>query len=171
MSSHEQGPQWGPPPEGNQPKLIKIASPKWGIPIRMVILSDSCVGVWTHHYDKRTRPCMGKQGRCEGHDRNIPARWKGYLAALEPTHGRLYLAELTHGCVQQCPALYSEESSLRGMLILLERTAKAPNSKVFVELTAPKVSSVNLTAAFDVRAALHRIWFGPHWEEEFPLVY
>lgn len=154
--------QWDDnPPENPGGRFIPIYSPKCGQTMRLIVLSDHVEGVWTHWVDGRTIPCVGKTAGCICGRLDLGRRWKGYVAAYEPEHGRVVLAELTLGAYTSIRERLTEVSyRLRGKVLRLWRAGGKDNARCsasFLDKTLLDASTP-LPAAPDVRETLRHIW-------------
>lgn len=151
---------WDNSPPSVDQLYIPILSPIPGQILRLVVLGDRPVGVWTHYRGARSGPCLEPAAECEDCRRGSPRRWKAYLAAWDPSHSRYVLAELTTHAVRQNPLLGKDGPNLRGALLYLERVGKHTNAPVKADLRRPEKAE-QLLGSFDVHRALMRIWGRP----------
>lgn len=142
------------------PHRYAILSPKVGVRIATVILSNRPTGVYCHFADRRTTPCMGSVHKCEGCFHGWKPVWKGFLAVHVIGQGRRHLLQLTTECVRHDKWLSDPSFDLRGLQIQLERMGKANNS--LVKATWPagdrRTPEDQIPAAFSVRDALLVLW-------------
>jgi len=139
-------------------KLIRPGQ-KHGWKLKCLILSD-----WVYeqitHYAGRTVPCLKQERRCIYCEEGRADRWTGYLAVLRDGALGPALLELTPGCTRPLTDWCAKEGSLRAVQICIER--EKGNSHAAVEITDLKRweprSGTTLMPAFDVKAALWRIW-------------
>jgi len=157
--------RWGPPPDRRLPHKIPIeAAPKDGSVLYFWSLSCDILGVFTHWWEGRSIPCIGRDQGCVCGVRNIwvATRWRGYLAAWHDEWERFFIAEVTDQAVREsksvCDLAFED---LRGRKFALRRLGKNRNAKVQIELCSTKRLEYELPAAFDLREALARIWAGP----------
>jgi hypothetical protein len=111
----------------------------------------------------RTLPCVKVLGYCEGCSRQLPKRWKGYLAIVSPADGRYAILELTEEARRTCPGLCDGESNLRGQRIVLKRRGTSARSSVQAQIL-PFTLQPNLPEMFDLKEALQRLW-RLHWTQ------
>jgi len=149
-------------PDPDRRPFYEIRSPTPDRDVQTVVLSASVLGVYTHHMNKRTRPCLGSREACEGCDLRFDRRWKGYLACWDRSKGRLELVELTQEAFLRCPALELKKGQLRGMVLRLARAGASRNARVTATLTPATWQPGILPPAFDVKSALERVWFTDH---------
>lgn len=153
---------WADRPDPDRRPFYEIRSPTPDRDVQTVVLSQSVLGVYTHHFNRRTRPCLGNREACEGCDLKYDRRWKGYLACWERSIGRLELVEITQEAFLRCPGFHVKDGSLRGMVLRLARAGASKNARVTATLTKATWPVGVLPAAFDVKAALERVWFTDH---------
>jgi hypothetical protein len=149
---------WQDSPDPFRPLMIPIYSAKVDRPVNLVIVTPSLVGAETHYFDSRTRPHVVR-GVCEGCDRHIDKRWKGYLGCWDRHKGRMALAEVTREAFEKCPGFKDYKDRLRGLVVQLVRNGSSKNARVTAKLMAWAGSAVELPPPVDVKAALQRIWF------------
>jgi hypothetical protein len=139
--------------------MIPIYSAKVERPVNGVIICPALVGVELHYYDNRSRPCMKHVLPCEGCERHIDLRWKGYLGCWDRGKGRLFLAEVTREAYDRMPLFEQYKGRLRGMTIRLDRTGQSKNSRVSAKLAVWAGPAHELPPVFNMQEALERIWW------------
>lgn len=149
--------RWQNEVPGHKEKWIPIVSPKPKQPITVLVTSERWVGVSTHYYDDRTRPCTGSELDCEGCYRKLAHRWKAYLAAVLQGSGRECIAEMTHGALQACPQMVDRSTNLRGKRLVLWRGGTAKNGPLHIRLES-SAADLFVPPPFDLMPALCRIW-------------
>src|SRR6266536_1611691 len=92
---HDMGPPKGAvayagPPDPERGIYYPIISPKPNHDVFGVILCETILGVYTHWFDKQTRPCLGSREACAPCDLRYERRWKGYLGCWNTNNGRLF---------------------------------------------------------------------------------
>lgn len=153
---------WADRPDPDRRPFYEIRSPTPDRDVQTVVLSANVLGVYTHHMNRRTRPCLGSRESCEGCDLKYDRRWKGYLACWDRSKGRLELVELTQEAFLRCPAFHTKAGQLRGMVLRLARAGASKNARVTATVTPATWPPNVLPVAFDVKAALERVWFTDH---------
>lgn len=68
---------------------------KAGQSMDAVIVSRSLWGCYTHWNGRCSEPCYEGKGKCPGHKRGLPVRWKGYLHVYDVKRKRQCFLELT----------------------------------------------------------------------------
>jgi len=114
----------------------------------------------THYRNRRTFPCLGQVCECQRGENPLPARWYGWILALEMPARKLVLASVTHNCWETCPALALTDRSLRGSRMVLSRKGQGHNGRVSctVDFGAFPLRIVP-TLPFTQRDVLYRVWF------------
>lgn len=153
-------------PDPDRRPFYEIRSPTMDREVQSVILSHNVLGVYTHYYNRRTRPCLGSKEKCEGCGMAYDRRWKAFLAAWDRSKGRLEMVEVTQEAFLRCPGFHVAQVDLRGMVIRLFRAGTSRNARVTAQLTKANWPPGILPAAFDVKAALERVWFTVPAEEK-----
>jgi len=160
MSDREGGSvSWSERPEPDRRPFYPIRTPTTDRDVVVVVLSADVLGVHVHYYNRRTRPCLGTKETCEGCGLRYDRRWKGYLSVWNRNIGRLELAEVTQEAYLRCPAFHTKKGDLRGMVLRLVRAGASRNARVTAILQPCQWERNVLPPAFDVKAALERIWF------------
>lgn len=81
------------PPTGGPEMLVYRL--KAGQSIDAIIISKALWGVYTHWNGRTSEPCYQAKGKCPGHKRGLPVRWKGYLHVWDVKKKRQCFLELT----------------------------------------------------------------------------
>lgn len=149
---------WSDAPETDRRPFYPIWSPTPDRDVSAVITSQDVIGVWTHWYEGRTHPCRGSRRRCEGCGLGYRRQWKGYLAGHDFNRGRSGLIEVTQEAFLRTPGLTLRKGKLRGCVIRLRRAGASRQARVVAALTEWTGDRAALPPAFDVVAALERIW-------------
>jgi len=150
---------WQDTPDPYRAVMIPIYSAKVDRPVNGVILSPALVGVKLHYFDQRSRPHIEPANLCEGCQRAIDLRWKGYLGCWDRHKGRLFLAEVTTEAYEKCGSFKEYKDRLRGLVVQLVRNGASKNARVSAKLSMWAGPANELPPAFDVKEALERIWF------------
>lgn len=159
---------WSPGPDPDRRPYYPIYSPTTDRDVAVVVLSQDVTGVYVHYYNHRTRPCLASRDLCEGCDLRYPRRWKGYLACWDKSRGRLCLAQLTQEAFLRTAGLHALRGKLRGCVLRLTRAGASRNSRVNAQVKPVTWEEGLLPPAFDVKAALERIWFTEPLESQAP---
>jgi len=149
--------QWANQFPSGDGRFYEVLSPKSTTPIICVVTSERWLGVYTHHFDDRTRPCTGNELDCDGCHRRLGRRWKAYLCGAMPLGNRPVIIELTHGAVQSCPVMIPPTFNMRGMKIRLWRTKPGKQSQVRCSLEGI-AGDYTVPPAFNLVRALHKVW-------------
>lgn len=136
-----------------------ILSPKPGQTLNLVILSDTVLGVETHYFGERTRPCEGDESSCLGCQAKLQTRWKGYLVVWTGNGQPQAIAELTTEAYRRCQPLQDRTTSLRGRKLKVSRPPGKANNRVRAEVGEYQLGWQNLSLPLDLECALYRIWF------------
>jgi len=133
--------------------------PRFGWTVTGIILSDEPYKVRTHYLAKTVK-CTATHGRCAACEAGRPTRWAGYVAFLRNAGKGFAIVELTPGVTPTLERWLHDHGTLRGTVITLERMKGRQNVIVRVANIAPYSGPMHdaIPAAFDVRAAMHRIW-------------
>lgn len=139
-------------------KLIR-PGPKAGWSIPCLILSDWVFEVRTH-YAGRTVPCLVRERRCEHCEAGRADRWAGYLAVVRPKGLGPAILELTPGCIKPIQEWCTTHGNLRGCEMVIAREKNKANAAVEITYLSrrPLENGTELQPAFDIKAALWRIW-------------
>lgn len=164
-------PLWEEPPDEERDFLCPIRSPKINKAVTGLVLSDQITGVRTY-YDPgegrdsrgKSQPCLGGPENCKGCRLGYDHRWKGYLACLDHTTGRFFVAEVTKEAYLTCEGFKTWKNQLRGKTLKLSRLGQDAQGRVTASLAFWAGDASKLPSAFDVRATLERAWFGPYRE-------
>lgn len=159
---------YAPFPDPDRRPFYPIYSPTTDRDVLVVLLSPDLVGVFVHYYNHRTRPCLGNKEACEGCDLRYDKRWKGFAAAWDKDKGRLCLVQVTQEAFLRTPAFHHNKGSLRGMVLRMTRAGASKNARVTATLKPATWADGVLPPAFDVKAALERVWFTAPREAENP---
>lgn len=155
------GIQWGAPlPEYRGPWLPIIRAVP-DVPVSLLIVSDRVLTTLEHYHAKRSYPHIEPKEACEGCLRNQLPRGYGYLGCWHPRKGRHVLAQLTHQALWDSKGeILEAKHSLRGYWLRLRRIGVGACGRVEASLAPPSPMDCPLPPAFDVQAALLRLWGG-----------
>jgi len=156
--------QWANHFPSGDGRFIEVVSPKTTQPIFMVITSERWLGVYTHHFDGRTRPCTGSELDCEGCHRRLARRWKASVCGVTFGNNRPVIIELTHVAVQSCPSMIPPDFNLRGRRIKIWRTRPDKQSQVRCSLESVS-PDYTVPTPFNLVRALYKVW-GMAYDED-----
>lgn len=153
-------PAWSDQPSPRHGTYIPVLRARPGIPVSAHILSARVQVVWVHWMgEDGTKPHYDAPHLCPGCIVGRAKRQYGYLAGWYATVGRYCLIEIpTRPLLDMWPDLDGSYSTLRGQVISIRRMGDRANAQVAVRLVVGKVPADALPPAFDVRAALLRLW-------------
>jgi len=152
--------QWSQQFPSGDGKYYEVISPKSQTAVIAIITSERWLGVWTHHANKRTRPCTGSELDCNFCYSRIGRRWKAYLCGVMFGTGKAVVLELTHGAVLGCPTLLDPNENLRGRKLRFWRKSEEPQSRMFAKLEGMP-ADYTVPPDFNLRRALCKIWGMP----------
>lgn len=144
-----------PPRPGPEIEVIRVEA---GPGVRCQILSPAVWGVWTHWDGARSRECTGDDASCVGHEKGWPTRWKGYLYVWSSAHKSNVFLELTPGAAAEIIRQHGDGSSLRGLLLRLDRHGTSIRAKVSVELTPCVAGVETLPPDLSPEPILRKLW-------------
>lgn len=147
--------QDAPPLPGPLHEVIRCEA---GPGVRCQILSKTVWGCWTHWDGMRSRECTGEGSECFGHASGWPPRWKGYLSVWCGIRKSIVILELTPASAGEILRQAGPGTSLRGLLLRLDRHGSSIRAKIAVELTASVCDLSNLPEALEPEPVLRRLW-------------
>lgn len=156
--------QWANDFPKGEGRFYEVISPKSTQPVFMVVTSERWLGVYTHHFDDRTRPCTGSELDCDGCHRRLGRRWKAYLCGATFGTNRPVIIELTHGAVQSCPAMIDCNFNMRGRKIRVWRTKPGKQSQVRCAFEGMP-ADYTVPPPFNLVQALCKVW-GMAYDED-----
>lgn len=149
------------PCPANAGPAILVVQPHPSRALTLAILSQECVGYWTH-FDQRTRPCLGSGAGCIYCARGIGSHWYGYLPCVCVRSLTPVLAQISAGAWRGCSELVQTNGQLRGRVIRLWRGGKTNTGPMGCELQKGPYPC-DLPPAFDPGPVLARLWgLAPH---------
>lgn len=120
-----------PPPAALSLHLYRLRK---GAVFSVVCLSERIYGIVTHWTGTRTEPCIDPPDECPGCKARKPRRWKGYIHCRNAKDGAEGLIELTAGAARQLQAQRPNTPTLRGTMLRIERSKKASNGRLDVQV-------------------------------------
>ncbi len=148
-----------PPPPGPRVKIIRVKSIESHM---FAILSKQIWGVWTHWNGRASEPCTGdSKTTCEGHKREFPLRWKGYLCCLGPNNSEQCFLELTPQAATDLLAQLPTGVVLRAYRLDMRRTSNTRGARYKVTVWPPLIAPEYLPGDSDPERELSRLW-GSH---------
>jgi len=148
-----------PPMLGKVHHVIKVLSTS---PQGFAVCSEAIQGYWTHWNGKRTTPCFGGKGKCDGCKNALSRRWKGFLF-VQTTDGQVTgWLELTPLAAERLLNRMPEGAAVRGIQILVFRERAGKKSPLAVEIAGVSPHALTLPPAPDVEKTLHRLWDATH---------
>lgn len=150
-----------PPKAGPLHQVIQLEG---GAVIEGVICSPAVWGVVVH-WDQyaggkgRSQRCTkDKLDRCDGCDKRLPSRWKGYIHFFDFVVMKEAFLEITPAAFdlleKECPC----NETLRGKRIRAKRTGRAANSRMRIELGLFNGDPATLPAPRDPEPILETLW-------------
>ena len=127
-----------------------------GTPTKLCVVSTSWFGIRTHYWKGRTTPCL--VAGCEACLGKQLSRWHGYLQCVRPGTTEKVLLEFTPACHEACRLAKETAGGLRGMNIVVSRTANKANAKVRIVFQSVSQSVSRLPGEEDFWAILSHIW-------------
>lgn len=130
-----------------------------------VICSPSVWGVVTH-WDEyagrkgRTQRCtLDKTESCEGCEKELPSRWKGYIHFFDLVAKKEAYLEITPKAFDLLCAQAPHKKPLRGLKITAKRAGKSAQSRLQIELALYAGEDVDqLPKARDPEPVLETLW-------------
>lgn len=121
-----------------------------------LILSDDTTGAYVHYWGGRTQPCL--YDCCHICFKGQQARWRGYLPVITAKVKQLRLLEITPSVVPPIDRWIKERSTLRGLVISLERKGRKPNGELVATIREAAGFAPDLPNGPNVGLVLARIW-------------
>lgn len=128
-----------------------------------VILSNAVWGVGTHWNDfagrkGRSERCTLDHGHCEGHEKQLPYRWKGYLFVFCFRRRKGVFVELTPTTAKQIEVRAPRDKPLRGERLQLKRGDGGKKTRISVEVLEYRGNVEDLPADRDPQPILEILW-------------
>lgn len=159
-------PAWSDRPPGTQGELAKILKVGPGEGQKVVCLSRSMVGVFTHFFDGRTTPCTAQRNEdgeytslCHVDHSQTSTRWQGWIGVQLEKAPIPFMLSVTEATVRDAKGLLTMGGNLRGVRMLIFRSADSARSKLCCQFSiSPIAWEGNLFPEPDVRGFLFRLW-------------
>lgn len=131
--------------------------PRYGSPLRVIVLGADVRAVPVHWTDGRTRPCWAPNhcGACNVKKRRYV---QYHLACWETEKGREVMLCLTAQAAASLLNLATEHGQLRGLDVVIYRTRGRTHSHVEYEFLAAYGPEHHLRAPFDLEPQLQRLF-------------
>jgi len=133
--------------------------------VEVCVLSAKVEGFLTHWQPAKggrkgySLPCTQPTEECEGHKRQLPSRWRGYLHVFEIHKGQSFFLEITPETLHNLKALVGESTVWRGLCICFKRM-NGKNTRIAVTLLTEwgRRSSAALPQPLSVETMLRKLW-------------
>ncbi len=125
-----------PPQAGPQFKVIQLDA---GESVDGVILAPSVWGVITHWNEGagvkgRSQRCTRDKGACDGCEKELPSRWKGYIHFYNFANKSEEFLEITPGAFDKLLLEAPTDRPLRGLRLRAQRSKGGKNGRLKLEL-------------------------------------
>lgn len=144
------------PPESEKAIGLPVLRAKQRGSLGGLVLSELCLGTWTHFFQGRTRACTGPGCRICAADH--ARRWHGWVVVQDSRSGKLAILELPANAALDLDDHAREYGSLRGYSMSIERPSGKVNGRVRLTISATKVPELSLKPCPDLRGLLLRMW-------------
>lgn len=125
-------------------------------PLVAIVTSDNLVGCATHWWKGRTIPCEAPD--CEACREQMPWRWHGYFAALNPTTHEHFIFEMTAQAAEPFVEYFDHYDTLRGCMFEAVRIDRKPNGRVTIRCKPADLQKINLPPSPSLTKALSILW-------------
>jgi hypothetical protein len=150
-------PNWNTRPDrGDALAPITIVRTKPGPPNAMIVTSHAVLGVYTHYWKGRTKPCDGPA--CPACEAMMGARWYGYLAVWHPKSNAIGLLEITPSTTTALDAYEESHGTLRGAKVTTSRANRKINSRLILTIEEGTFSADKIPQPPNVRHQLCKLW-------------
>lgn len=122
----------------------------------IVLLSHYFAWTPLHYWRRRSTPCLGDG--CEACKHGEAPRPKGYAAVTAKNETKIWLLEVTENCQEPIKAQQDVRTTLRGLIVALERQEQRANGKLTIHFAKGEIDSTLIPQAPDVEEVLRRIW-------------
>lgn len=163
--SREEDFERNPEELGFQPKFQIVRTPGRGV-LKAIVLSIDLVGKLTHWNGSQTRPHT--KPWCELCQRGSKLDWHGYMAIMSHKSREIGIMEFTQPSKVTCDDYIRRHGSLRGALLLANRTSEKTNARIRMCLTPSQELSLALPPAPDVFDFLLQLWRMPNGLKVYP---
>lgn len=144
------------PPESEKAIGLPVLRAKSRGTLGGIVLSELCLGTWTHFFQGRTRACTGSA--CKMCNADHARRWHGWVVIQDSRSGKLAILELPANAAMDLDDHAREYGSLRGYSMSVERPSGKVNGRVRLTISATRQSPENLKPIPDLRGILLRMW-------------
>lgn len=144
------------PPQESMPvtyQLLRV--PAKGIS-GAVVLSHDVVGLPTHYWAGRTKPCPGDD--CPACEKNKAPQWRGYLFVLSRRTGEIICLELTPAAMRPVDDAFNRCRTLRGLEFKAWRANDEKTGKLHIQLSQHPVKDSTLPKAPSQKKFLARVF-------------
>lgn len=141
-------------------RLIRVATAKT---LEAIITCDHLVGRNTHFAKRRTQPCTGPD--CPWCADATPAHWHGYLSVLSTRNRTQLVLELTALAAGPVADYDDKKGSLRGAMLVAQRTGNRPNSPVQATISPSDADLRTLPRSVNLKKFLCALWSIPYESE------
>lgn len=147
-----------PPAPGPRDEIIRLKNANVR---RFVILSAEVTGIWSHWDGERSVGCTGTdKDDCEGHRKEWPLRWKGYLHVIDSYTSKPGFLEVTPGCAKALLTFFGTSRSMRGYNLKVWRSSDKKGSRLLCEVGQPVAALEALPSERDPYPSVARLWEG-----------
>lgn len=144
-----------PPTDSCRPGMRLVRTPK-DHKLEVLSVSRDLVGLFTHFWQKRTRPCTGPL--CEPCQAGAEKRWHAWLGGWLPRINELCIFEMPAQAAMKLVKYREHHGTLRAARIFAYRPSMEPNGRVVLLVDRWNKSECDLPPEFDIREALGTIW-------------
>jgi len=144
------------PAAGEVARACQIRRVKPGEKFRMIVLDHDITGGYTHYFQGRSQLCTGSL--CPACAENLQPRWYGYLSGSSVTSNVRGIVEITPQCVEPITSWFDAHGTLRGAVLLIERSGKRANSPLMASMTEGVFTEDKLPDPLPIIEILARIW-------------
>lgn len=148
---------WSGAPHRAQAPNLTLIRTRAGTTNKGVCLSRDVLGAEVH-YCGRTVPHVEPAEDCDGCKAKRQKRWEGYIAAWNPSGGKIVLLTITAGAADAFEAYAALHGSIRGAMVTLSRPGGRPNGRIVAELQPSGIASTRLPDEPDLFAVVANIW-------------
>lgn len=124
--------------------------------LKLICLSSDIFGIRTHFWRGRTGPCLVQD--CEACKHKQLSRWKGYVLAIDASNQSQCIFEFTPPAAMQLEEARLKHGTMRGLQLIVSRTAKRANAKVVLTIRGISVLGPQECPDYWVWPVLAHIW-------------
>jgi hypothetical protein len=145
-----------PPASGPEIYIYRLAAQET---LTFHVFSRELFGIWVHwdRYNKRSTPHYSDTGNCDGCQRELPKRWKGFLHTWCVEKKQQLFLELTPASANALKAQLATGETLRGKGIFVQRT-KGKNGRLLVRVLPGQIDPQAMPEELDPLRSLMAIW-------------